>query len=188
MVFLSADNTGAVKPWWLLPLGRIHPLWWIAIACPLVALDYLTGPKPEFPALFVIPVTVAAWYSGRAPAVTLAIVLPLAHALFVATLWNPSISLPLLLATMVVRSAAVMAVALWLARLSDHERELRRHVQTLEGLLSICAFCKRIRNPSGEWERLESYIATRSHAQFSHSFCAACWRQHYSELGEPPAE
>jgi hypothetical protein len=89
---------------------------------------------------------------------------------------------------MLLRSAAVIAVALWLARLSDHERELRRHVQTLEGLLSICAFCKRIRNPSGEWERLESYIANRSQAQFSHSFCAACWRTHYSELGDPPPE
>src|SRR5690349_16686685 len=141
-----------------------------------MALDYLTGPKPDFPVLFMIPVTVAAWYSGRAPAATLAVLLPLAHAVFVATLWNPSMSLPLLLATTLMRMAAVIVVALWLARLSDHERELRQHVQTLEGLLSICAFCKRIRNPSGEWERLESYIATRSQAQFSHSFCAACWR------------
>jgi hypothetical protein len=177
-----------MKPWWLLPLGRIHPLWWVAIAGPLVALDYLTGPKPEFPVLFMIPVTAAAWYSGRAPAVTLAIVLPLAHAGFVAALWNPSLSVPLLLGTTLMRSGAVMAVALWLARLSEHERELRHHVQTLEGLLSICAFCKRIRNPSGEWERLESYIATRSQAQFSHGFCAACWTKHYAELGDPPAE
>jgi hypothetical protein len=177
-----------MKPWWLLPLGRIHSLWWVGIAGPLVGLDYVTGPKPEFPVLFMIPVTVAAWYSGRAPAVTLAILLPIAHAVFMAALWDQSTSLAILLATTLLRSVAVAAVAVWLARLSDHERELRRHVQTLEGLLSICAFCKRIRNPSGEWERLESYIATRSQAQFSHSFCAACWRQHYSELGEPPAE
>lgn len=177
-----------MKPWWLLPLGRIHPLWWIAIAGPLVTLDYLTGPKPEFPVLFMIPVTAAAWYSGRAPAIALAIVLPLAHALFAALSWSQTASLTVLFAMTVLRSAAVIAVALWLARLSDHERELRRHVQTLEGLLPICAFCKRIRNPSGEWERLESYIAKRSQAQFSHSFCAACWSTHYSELGDPPSE
>jgi hypothetical protein len=177
-----------MKPWWLLPLGRVHPLWWVGIVVPLMALDYLTGPKPEFPVLFMIPVTVAAWYSGRGTAVMLAVVLPFVHAVFLATLWNPSMSVPLLLGTTLLRSAAVMAVALWLARLSEHERELRRHVQTLEGLLSICAFCKRIRNPSGDWERLESYIATRSQAQFSHSFCAACWREHYSELGDPPVE
>jgi hypothetical protein len=81
-----------------------------------------------------------------------------------------------------------MAVSLWLARLSDHERELRRHVQTLEGLLSMCAFCKRIRNTSGEWERLERYIANRSQAQFSHAFCPSCWKAHYAELGDPPPE
>jgi len=183
-----ADNIVAMTPWWLLPLGRVHPLWWILIAGPLVGLDYVTGPKPEFPVLFTIPVTVAAWYSGRGPAVTLAIVLPLAHAFFAAAFWNPSMSFGVLAATTLMRSAAVIAVALWLARLSDHERELRRQVQTLEGLLSICAFCKRIRNPSGDWERLESYIAKRSQAQFSHSFCAACWKTHYAELGEPPPE
>jgi hypothetical protein len=183
-----ADNTVAMKPWWLLPLGRVHPLWWILIAGPLVGLDYLTGPKPEFPVLFTIPVTLAAWYSGRGPAVTLAIVLPLAHAVFAAAFWNSSASFNVLAATTLMRSAAVIAVALWLARLSDHERELRRQVQTLEGLLSICAFCKRIRDPSGNWERLESYIAKRSQAQFSHSFCADCWKTHYAELGEPPPE
>src|SRR5262249_62218677 len=118
-----------MRPWWLLPLGRIHPLWWIGIAGPLVTLDYLTGPKPEFPVLFTIPVTVAAWSSGRAPAVTLAIVLPIAHAVFTAAFWNPSTSLTALLATTLLRSAAVITVGLWLARLSDHERELRRHVQ-----------------------------------------------------------
>jgi hypothetical protein len=177
-----------MKPWWLLPLGRIHPSWWIALAGPLLALDYLTGPKPEFPVLFTIPVVAAAWYSGRASAATLAILLPLAHAIFVAAFWSPGTSVPVLLAMTLLRSAAVMAVALWLARLSDHERELRRHVQTLEGLLSICAFCKRIRNASGDWERLESYIANRSQAQFSHSFCAACWKTHYAELGDPPSE
>jgi hypothetical protein len=177
-----------MKPWWLLPLGRLHPMWWIGIAGPLVALDYLTGPKPEFPVLFTIPVTLAAWYSGRGPAVTLAIVLPLAHAVFAAALWSPSPPPAVLIATTLLRSAGVISLALWLSRLSDHERELRRHVRTLEGLLPICAFCKRIRNASGAWERLESYIATRSDAQFSHSFCAACWKTHYPELGDPPAE
>jgi K+-sensing histidine kinase KdpD len=177
-----------MKPWWLLPLGRIHWLWWIGVAGPLVMLDYVTGPKPQFPVLFTIPVTAAAWYSGRIPAVTLAMIFPLAHAVFVAALWSPSTSLSVLLATTVLRSAAVAAVALWVARLSDHERELRRHVQTLEGLLSICAFCKRIKNPAGDWERLESYIAKRSQAQFSHSFCASCWKTHYAELGDPPPE
>ena len=92
----------------------------------------------------------------------------------------------MLAAMTTIRGAVVIAMALWVARLSEHERELRRHVQTLEGLLPICSFCKRIRNESGEWDRLETYITARSHAEFSHSFCPSCWRTHYPELGEPP--
>jgi hypothetical protein len=177
-----------MKPWWLLPLGRLHPLWWLAIGSALIWADYVTGPKPEFPLLFTIPVALAAWYSGRLPAVSLAIALPLAHALFATVFWNRIGSVTALIAFTALRSAGVMAVALWLARLSDHERELRRHVQTLEGLLSMCAFCKRIRNTSGEWERLERYIANRSQAQFSHAFCPSCWKAHYAELGDPPPD
>ena len=72
-------------------------------------------------------------------------------------------------------------MALWFARLSEHERALRRHVQRLEGLLPICSFCKSIRNKSGEWETLETFISTRSEAEFSHGFCADCGRTHYPE-------
>ena len=28
-----------MKPWWLLPLGRLHPLWWIGIAGPTSAIN-----------------------------------------------------------------------------------------------------------------------------------------------------
>ena len=49
------------RPWWLLPLGRLHPLWWVAIAGLLFWVDYLTGPKTRFPVVYGIPVTLAAW-------------------------------------------------------------------------------------------------------------------------------
>jgi len=92
-----------------------------------------------------------------------------------------------LVATTTIRGAVVIAMALWFARLSEHERELHRQVQTLEGLLPICSFCKKIRNESGEWERLETFIAERSEAQFSHAFCPSCWKTHYAELGDAPS-
>ena len=175
-----------MKPWWLLPLGRLHPLWWVVIAAVLLWVDYMTGPKTQFPVVYVLPVIVAAWFSGRLAAVTLALALALVHAVFLMVLWNQSGPMTTFIATTMFRATVVVAMALWLARLSEHERELRRHVQSLEGLLPICAFCKRIRNDAGEWERLESFIAARSDAQFSHSFCPGCWKQHYAELGEAP--
>jgi hypothetical protein len=176
------------RPWWLLPVGRLDPRWWVGISGLLFWFDYATGPKTQFPVVYVIPVTLAAWYSGRWPALTLAVALPVVHAVFLVALWKQPASMTTLVAMTTIRGAVVIAMALWFARLSEHERELHRHVQTLEGLLPICSFCKGIRNESGEWERLETFIAERSEAQFSHSFCPSCLKKHYSELGDAPAD
>ena len=81
----------------------------------------------------------------------------------------------------VARGAIIIVTALWFARLSKHERDLHRHVQTLEGLLPICAFCKNIRTDGGNWERLETFISKRSTAQFSHGFCPTCAKTHYAD-------
>ena len=82
----------------------------------------------------------------------------------------------------VLRGAVIMVMALWFARLSEHEHELQRHVQTLEGLLTICSFCKNIRNKDGQWERLEKVISERSDATFSHGYCPTCVKTQYPGL------
>jgi PAS domain S-box-containing protein len=53
-------------------------------------------------------------------------------------------------------------------------RKAVAEVRALEGLLSICAWCKRIRTPAGSWIDLESYITTHSAASFSHGICPEC--------------
>ncbi|MBT8485874.1 MAG: response regulator [Phycisphaerales bacterium] len=50
-------------------------------------------------------------------------------------------------------------------------------VQQLSGLLPICAYCKRIREGDSYWQAVESYIADRSTAQFSHSVCPECYER-----------
>lgn len=66
------------------------------------------------------------------------------------------------------------------ARLKVAERilGLRRHVQQLEGLLPICAYCKRIRDAADRWEPIERYVEERSEAQFSHGYCPECYEKH----------
>ena len=66
------------------------------------------------------------------------------------------------------------------ARLKAAERVLglRQHVQQLEGLLPICAYCKRIRDASDNWESIERYVEERSEAQFSHGYCPACYEKY----------
>ena len=56
-----------------------------------------------------------------------------------------------------------------------------KHVKTLNGLLPICASCKKIRNDDGYWEQVESYIRSRSNAEFTHGICPDCVRTLYPE-------
>jgi ligand-binding sensor domain-containing protein len=71
---------------------------------------------------------------------------------------------------------------LWRLRaLQARERELQRRVQealadvkTLRGLLPICAACKKVRDDTGYWSQIETYIHERSGAEFSHSICPEC--------------
>jgi tetratricopeptide (TPR) repeat protein len=52
---------------------------------------------------------------------------------------------------------------------------LVQRVQTLSGLLPICAWCKKIRDDAGYWTQIEEYIASRSRAEFTHCMCPACF-------------
>ena len=53
--------------------------------------------------------------------------------------------------------------------------DLREELLTLEGLLSVCSYCNRIREPDGRWGTLEQYIEARSKAEFSHGICPECY-------------
>jgi len=66
-----------------------------------------------------------------------------------------------------------------------HElEEAQREVRTLRGLLPICMHCKRIRNDNDSWERIESYLESRSEVAFSHGLCSECLDAHYPEPGD----
>ena len=51
-------------------------------------------------------------------------------------------------------------------------------VQTLAGLLPICAWCKKVRNDEGYWQKVEDYLATHSQIRFTHGICTDCYREH----------
>jgi len=55
-------------------------------------------------------------------------------------------------------------------------------VKTIEGFIPICASCKKIRDDSGYWNQVESYIKNRSDVEFSHSICPECAKELYPEI------
>jgi hypothetical protein len=58
--------------------------------------------------------------------------------------------------------------------LIGHLEAALANVRTLQGLLPICAWCKRMRDEDGSWNPLEQYIGKRTGAQFTHGMCPDC--------------
>ena len=56
-------------------------------------------------------------------------------------------------------------------------------IKTLEGMLSICMHCHKIRLEDQAWQRVDAYIEHHSNAKFSHSICPGCLDRLY-----PPEE
>ena len=50
---------------------------------------------------------------------------------------------------------------------------LERH-KRLEGIITICMGCKKIRDDQDGWHQLEKYLSKHSEAFFSHGFCPQC--------------
>jgi hypothetical protein len=63
-------------------------------------------------------------------------------------------------------------------------QEALEHVQTLSGLLPICAKCKKIRDDRGYWQQVEGYIMEHSSARFTHGLCPDCMTRTYPDFSQ----
>ena len=57
-------------------------------------------------------------------------------------------------------------------------RDALAQIKTLQGILPICMYCKKIRDDKQYWQQVESYVSTHSEAQFSHGICPDCYKKH----------
>jgi GAF domain-containing protein len=67
----------------------------------------------------------------------------------------------------------VMAL-LELRRVSARLADALDQVKTLQALLPICAWCKRIRDDTGYWDQVEAYFHKHTGVDFSHGICPEC--------------
>jgi sigma-B regulation protein RsbU (phosphoserine phosphatase) len=51
-------------------------------------------------------------------------------------------------------------------------------IKTLQGLLPICSYCKKIRNDQDYWQQIETYVAEHTQAEFTHGICPDCLEKH----------
>jgi hypothetical protein len=80
-------------------------------------------------------------------------------------------------------------VGLLVAHLQQQHDELMQtqaEVQTLSGLLPICAWCKKVRDDDGYWRQVDDYFCRHSNVRFTHGVCVDCVER-IGETAEPVA-
>lgn len=126
------------------------------------------------------------------------------------SLWSPGRRLPIYMAMLtscfvivgfyfspqggaqwqVISNRALAVFAIWVTailslqrrRFLDEKLDALSELKILRGLLSICASCKKIREDSGQWTPIESYVHEHSEASFSHGICPECEQRLYPDI------
>jgi len=64
-----------------------------------------------------------------------------------------------------------------------HElKKMIAEIKTLSGLLPICSKCKKIRDDQGYWTQVETYVAKRTDATFTHGICPDCTKELFPDV------
>lgn len=149
--------------------------------------------------LFILPVTITAIAAGKGPALVGTVLSCLLGVYFFPPLGVFGVY-PEHVRIGIYQTAVFLATCLVITKLGDLVRSHRWRAETsleqlrqtlgerdtalerirvLTGLLPICAGCKSIRDESGNWRPLETYISAHSGAQFSHGMCPDCFQKWY---------
>jgi len=67
-------------------------------------------------------------------------------------------------------------------KLADEERErlvtelqaALAEVKSLQAILPICSYCRKIRSDENYWLTVENYVAEHTNSRFSHGICPSC--------------
>lgn len=63
-----------------------------------------------------------------------------------------------------------------------YTKKLIKRLVFLEGMLQLCASCKKIRTDNGTWKQMEIYLKNHSDVSFSHGICPDCAKELYPEF------
>lgn len=152
----------------------------ILAAVIVLIIDYITGKHVQFPILYVLPAAMAAWSNSKIQAYGLAVSLPIIRICF-NFLWGEVHLLYFNIINAILRVAALSFYVYLIDILASQTRALQKEVKILEGILPICASCKKIRTSEGKYESVEKYITEHSEAVFSHGLCQECAEKLYPE-------
>jgi len=83
--------------------------------------------------------------------------------------------------------AMILVLGRSLVRGLRRQREAQGRIRQLEGLLPVCAACKRVRLPEADprvqesWEPIEVYLRDHADTSVTHGMCPECAREYFGE-------
>ena len=131
-------------------------------------IDIWTGPYILFPILFVVPVTLSAWFCSPRPAYVFAVLLPIGRFL-IAVFVEGAMPLPQGIINALIRIAVLVFMAFLVGRTAWQTRKLKERVSDL---VRVCAWSRTVEY-QGEWISFEDYLWRRFNLNVTHGISPA---------------
>jgi len=151
--------------------------------------DYLTGAELSISIFYLFPILLMVWFINRRAGVFFSILssaiglttdlmvgYTYSHAIMV--YWNNAIQMGFFLIIVFILSAFKKEYQKT-SKLNIDLQDAFADIKRLQGLLPICASCKKIRDDKGYWNHIETYIQEHSEAEFTHGICPDCMKKLY---------
>jgi len=104
-------------------------------------------------------------------------------------IWFDNYFYPLIDSNRTITNIAVIARDITARKQVEEERErlivelqeALERVNTLHGLLPMCAWCKKLRDDQGYWKSVEEYLSGQTGTEFTHAICEECMSIYLSD-------
>jgi hypothetical protein len=152
--------------------------------------DYGTGYEFSFFGFYFIPIAIAAWKISPTSSYLISILSSMAwlvcdyyssrsYSSLIFRYWN----LTMRFASFLIIAYTISKIRFFLSKEREISNERLGQIKTLSGLLPICASCKKIRDDTGYWERVEEYLSKYTDLEFTHGLCQDCVDKLLKEAG-----
>jgi len=167
----------------------------LLFACAFILIAIYTGARHAYLVLFIMALLLA----GASYAHTLGLYPPIGNSQTPAVYINRAITSVVILAVFVVLTNRLILVLNRQAEnykeQNERLKEVNENLQStmdelkkLQGMLSICSYCKKIKSeePSKEWVELDRYVQDNSEVSLSHGLCPQCYDKEIKKLADEP--
>jgi hypothetical protein len=155
--------------------GSAHSLQTVAaylLAILIFAMD-VSLQKQLFAVLYVIPVALTGFWTRSSQSLRVIVITSFCTVLIL----TAGLALRLTIESMLLTDRLLVLAAIWMTAILSLLRKKQEELDLFRGMLPLCASCKKVRDTTGYWEQLESYLQNHLRVGYSHSYCPECAEQ-----------